>query len=228
MEVIIKMIEEVRRIVSEKLGCSAHDLEHTFRVYNNCLRISKDMENVDLDALKYAALLHDIARIEEDNDNSGKTDHALLGAEQAREILTKLGKSKEFIDKVSSAIRTHRYRNNLKPETIEGKILYDADKLDVIGIIGICRSYMIAGEYNQKIYNDTDLLEYIKTNLDGGKPNGKIKDISLHSPNIEFMTKDINIPNTMFTKNGKKIACNRIKKMQEFFDNLKDEINGND
>lgn len=227
MEVII-MIEEVRKIVSEKLGCSAHDLEHTFRVYNNCLRISENMKNVDLEVLKYASLLHDIARIEEDNDNTGKTDHALLGAEQAREILTKLGKNKDFIDKVSSAIRTHRYRNGLIPETIEGKILYDADKLDVIGMIGICRSYMIAGEYKQRIYNDSDLSEYIKTNLEGGKTNGKIKDISLHSPNIEFLTKDINIPNTMFTETGKKIARKRIKKMQEFFDDLKDEINGND
>lgn len=222
------MIEEVRKIVSEKLGCSAHDLEHTFRVYNNCLRISENMKNVDLEVLKYASLLHDIARIEEDNDNTGKTDHALLGAEQAREILTKLGKNKDFIDKVSSAIRTHRYRNGLIPETIEGKILYDADKLDVIGMIGICRSYMIAGEYKQRIYNDSDLSEYIKTNLEGGKTNGKIKDISLHSPNIEFLTKDINIPNTMFTETGKKIARKRIKKMQEFFDDLKDEINGND
>ncbi len=222
------MIEEVRKIVSEKLGCSAHDLEHTFRVYNNSLRISENMKNVDLEVLKYASLLHDIARIEEDNDNTGKTDHALLGAEQAREILTKLGKNKDFIDKVSSAIRTHRYRNGLIPETIEGKILYDADKLDVIGMIGICRSYMIAGEYKQRIYNDSDLSEYIKTNLEGGKSNGKIKDISLHSPNIEFLTKDINIPNTMFTETGKKIASKRIKKMQEFFDDLKDEINGND
>lgn len=222
------MIEEVRKIVSEKLGCSAHDLEHTFRVYNNCLRISENMKNVDLEVLKYASLLHDIARIEEDNDNTGKTDHALLGAEQAREILKKLGKNKDFIDKVSSAIRTHRYRNGLIPETIEGKILYDADKLDVIGMIGICRSYMIAEEYKQRVYNDSDLSEYIKANLEGGKPNGKIKDISLHSPNIEFLTKDINIPNTMFTETGKKIASKRIKKMQEFFDDLKDEINGND
>ena len=222
------MIEEVKRIVSEKLSCSAHDLDHTFRVYNNCIRISKDVDKVDLEVLKYAALLHDIARVEEDNDNSGKIDHSLLGAEQAREILTKLGKNEEFIEKVCSAIKTHRYRNNLKPQTIEGKILYDADKLDVIGIIGICRSYMIAGEYNQKIYNDTDISEYIKTNLEGQKASGKIKDISLHSPNIEFLTKDINIPNTMFTKTGKRLARNRIKKMQKFFDNLKDEINGND
>lgn len=222
------MIDEVEKIVSEKLSCSAHDLEHTFRVYNNCLRISKDMENVDLEVLKYAALLHDYARVEEDRDNTGKTDHALLGAEQAREVLTKLGKEEEFIDKVCSAIRTHRYRNNLKPETIEGKILYDADKLDVIGIIGICRSYMIAGNYKQKIYNDIDLSKYIKTNLEGGTSSGRIKDISLHSPNIEFLTKDINIPNTMFTKTGKRLARNRIKKMQKFFDELKKEINGID
>ena len=222
------MIDEVRRIVCEKLSCSAHDLEHTYRVYNNCLRISKDIKEADLDVLKCAALLHDIARVEEDSDNSGKTDHALLGAEQAREILTKLGKDKNFIDRVSSAIRTHRYRNNIKPETIEGKILYDADKLDVIGIIGLCRSYMIAGEFKQKIYNDIDIENYIKTNLEGGKASGRIKDISLHSPNIEFFTKDVNIPNTMFTKTGKKLACNRIKKMQRFFEELKDEINGDD
>lgn len=222
------MINEVKKIVEEKLNCSAHDLDHTYRVYDNCLRISCDMKDVNIKALKYAALLHDIARVKEDNDNSGKVDHALLGAEQAKIMLTNLGEDNELIEKVCSAIRTHRYRNNLKPETIEAKILYDADKLDVLGCIGICRSYMIAGEYKQKIFNSMNISDYIKYNLDNQKANGKIKDISKHSPNIEFLIKNVNILDTMFTETGKEIAVERIAKMKQFYESLELEINGED
>ena len=222
------MLEKIKAILAEKLKSSSHDLTHTYRVYHNCLKIAETEPDikVDMDVLKTAALLHDIARPDEDSAPEKHLDHAILGAEKAYNILLDLGAGEEFAAKVSGAIKTHRFRGGLVPETIEAKILFDADKLDVIGNIGIARSYMIAGEQKQDLYNDCDINEYIKSNLVGGVASGKIIDLKKHTPNIEFLTKDVNIPNRMFTKTGKAMAEKRIERMQNFFDILKKEIDG--
>lgn len=222
------MLNKIKQILAEKLKSSSHDLTHTYRVYKNCLKIAENEPNikVDTEVLSVAALLHDIARPDEDAHPEKHIDHAILGAEKAYEILIDLGANEEFAKKVSSAIKTHRFRGGLVPETIEAKILFDADKLDVIGNIGIARSYMIAGEQKQDIYNDCDIEEYIKSNLVGGVSSGKIIDIKKHTPNIEFLTKDVNIPNRMFTATGKVMAIERIERMRTFFEVLKQEIDG--
>lgn len=223
------MYNKLVDIVKNKLKSSSHDLSHTFRVYNNCLKIAKTEPgcNANIKILTAAALLHDIARPEEDAPTDGKkVDHAILGAEQSKEILLSLGEPITFAESVAGAIKTHRFRGGLVPETIEAKILFDADKLDVIGNIGIARSYMFAGEQKQEIYNDCDINEYIKTNLVGGTASGKIIDISKHTPNIEFLTKNVHIPEKMFTETGKKIALLRLKRMEEFFQILHQEIRG--
>jgi uncharacterized protein len=81
----------IREIAEKELSSSAHDMEHVMRVYNLCLRLANNQPDIDLDTMKTAALLHDIARVKENNDNSGKTDHAILGAEMAESILRRLG-----------------------------------------------------------------------------------------------------------------------------------------
>lgn len=143
-------------------------MEHVFRVYNNCLRIAKTEKNVDIDVLQVATLLHEIARVKEDNCQDRSIDHAILESEMAIDILKSFNLDNDFIEKVSSALRTHRFKVGLIPESLEAKILFDADKLDVIGNIGICRTYMIAGEFKKTVFNDCDLEQYIATNLIGG------------------------------------------------------------
>lgn len=101
----------------------------------------------------------------------------------------------------------------------------DADKLDVIGAIGIARSFILAGEYGQKIYSDTPIEKYIKENLIGGKSNGRIKDPSKHAPNIEFETKFKRIPNKLYIRKAKEIAKQRLEYMKQFFERLRKEIN---
>ncbi len=217
--------EKIRRIVEKELSCSAHDMEHVMRVYKLCMRLAEN-EKVDLDVLKAAALLHDIARVKEDKDKTGKVDHAVLGAEMAERILKELNFPKEKIGKVKHCILAHRFRSEIKPKTKEAKILFDADKLDVLGAIGIARAFMIAGEYNERMYADVDIEEYIKENLVGAKPDGRIKDVSKHAPNLEFETKFKHIPKKLYTKKAKEIAKERMKFMEEFFKRLKEEIEG--
>jgi len=88
---------------------------------------------------------------------------------------------------VQHCIQTHRFRSEREPVSIEAKkYCFDADKIDVLGAIGVARSFMIAGEHHERLYSFTPLKEYIADNLVDGKPSGRIKDILKHAPNLEF------------------------------------------
>jgi len=215
-------LQKIKRVVEKELSCSAHDMDHVMRVYRICLEIAKYEKNVDFDVLKAAALLHDIARVKEYQDTTGSTDHAVLGAEMAERILRDLGYPEEKIEKIKHCIISHRFRSSVKPRTIEAKILSDADKLDVLGAIGIARSFMIAGKWGQRIYLDVPLEEYVKENV----VNGRIKDIRKHAPNLEFELKFKRIPEKLYTKKAKEIAKERLRFMEEFFKRLKEELEG--
>ena len=119
-------------------GDSAHDAEHIYRVLYNSLAIAKTETTVDYDILITACLLHDIGR--PDQFANPKLCHAQVGADKAKVFLENLGMSPAFIESVCHCIRTHRFSNRLQPETLEAKILFDADKLDVTGALGIART----------------------------------------------------------------------------------------
>jgi len=101
--------QRIKEIVEEELSCSAHDMKHVMRVYNLCLYLARDEPDIDIDILKTAALLHDIARVKEDEDDTGMTDHAILGAEMAVNILKNLSYSGEQIEQIKHCILTHRF-----------------------------------------------------------------------------------------------------------------------
>jgi len=218
--------QELKKIVEDELkeASSDHDMSHVMRVYNMCLRLAKDDQDVDLDILRPAALLHDIARVKEDRDKSGKIDHAILGAEMSERILKDLSFPAEKIERIKDCIITHRFRSENEPKTKEAKILSDVDKLDVLGAIGVARSFIIAGTYGEKLYSDTPVNTYIKENFVGGKSNGRIKDVLKHTPNLEFETKFKYIPYRLYTQRAKEIAESRLNFMKSFFERLKDEI----
>lgn len=215
--------KKILEIVKEKLTCSAHNLDHVLRVHNLCLLIAKDEENVDLEILIPAALLHDIARVEESQDNTGQIDHAILGCEIAEGILKELEYEKEKIDKIKHCISAHRFRTGNEPKTIEAKILFDSDKLDIIGATGIARSFMLAGQFGQRLTANTDLNHYIKANT---VENGRIKEVSKHTPFIEYEIKFKKIPDKLYTKTAKEIGEKRMKFMDEYFKTLRSEIDG--
>jgi len=218
--------QKIEEIVAKELSCSAHAMEHVIRVYNLCLHLAKCESSIDLDVLKTAALLHDIARLKEFNDKSGSIDHSALGAEMADKILRTLGYSEEKIAHVKHCIAAHRFRGKVEPQTKEAKILFDADKLDVLGAIGVARSFMIAGQYSQKIYSETSIKEYMKENVIGEKADGMIIDISKHSPNLEFELKFKRIPERLYTQKAREMAKERMRFMEDFFEKLKREIKG--
>lgn len=216
-------IDKIMEIVENELSCSAHNLDHVMRVHNMCVCLSKYEENVDLDILIPAALLHDIARVIESQNKTGKIDHAVLGGSMSEEILRNLGYEEEKIAKIKHCILTHRYRSGNYPKTIEAKILFDADKLDVIGSIGLARTFMIAGQFGQSLSSNKLSNDYISTNT---TENGRLKDVSMHSPFIEYEVKFKKIPEKLFTQKAKEIGRNRLKFMDDFFIKLDLEIEG--
>jgi len=222
---IDRKYERIIEIVKDKLTCSAHNLDHVFRVYNLCLIISKDEKDVDLEVLIPAALLHDIARVEESEDKTGNIDHAVLGSEIAQDILRKLEYEQGKIEKIKHCIIAHRFRTGNKPNTIEAKILFDSDKLDVIGASGIARTFMLAGQFGQRLTVNESLNDYLSTNT---VDNGRLKDVSKHSPFIEYEVKFKKIPDKLYTNTAKQIGAKRLEFMGAYFERLKQEIKGNE
>lgn len=213
-------LRRIRQIVERELSCSVHDMDHVMRVYRLCLRLAEGEENVDLEVLKAAALLHDIARMREFRDPTGRVDHASLGAEMAEDILREVGYDKGKIGKIKHCIEAHRFRGRVKPRTIEAKILSDADKLDALGAVGIARSFMLAGMLGQRLYLDVPLEEYVRENI----AEGKVKDLSRHSPNLEFELKLRRIPERLYTEGARRIAGERLRFMERFFERLRREL----
>lgn len=215
---------KIIEIVKEKLTCSAHNLDHVFRVYKLCLFIAKEEENVDLEILIPAALLHDIARVEESNDKTGSIDHAILGSEIAADILKNLDYEEDKIEKIKHCIITHRFRTGNEPKSIEAKILFDSDKLDAIGAIGVARTFMLSGKFGQSLsVNDNSIMEYMDANT---VENGRIKDVSKHTVFIEYEVKLKKIPDKLYTKKAKEIGKERIDYMDKYFETLKLEMDG--
>ncbi|MGD0114030.1 MAG: HD domain-containing protein [Armatimonadota bacterium] len=220
------VIKQVRGIVSQHLEGSAHDLEHVFRVYQTCLLIAAREGDLQTEVLELAALLHDIARADEDADNTGRTDHAVVGADRAAGILLGLNVPAATVQEVAACIRTHRFRSSHAPTAKEAQILFDADKIDVLGAIGVARTYAIAGQYSERLYADVDLRQYIATNLVGGTAEGRIIDMSQHAPNIEYETKFRRIPAMCYTASGRAMAAERLRFMEQFFERMKLEVSG--
>jgi uncharacterized domain HDIG len=215
--------KKIIEIVQDRLTCSAHNLDHVFRVYKLCLLIAKHEKNVNLEILIPAALLHDIARVEESQDKTGEIDHAVLGSVIAEGILRKLEYEEEKIQKIKHCITAHRFRTGNEPNTIEAKILFDSDKLDVIGATGIARTFMLAGQFGQRLEMSETMENYLEGNT---VANGRIKDVSKHTPFIEYEIKFKKIPDKLYTDKAKEIGKERLKFMDEYFSRLNSEIQG--
>ncbi len=131
-------LDALWKFAEEKLGSNdlTHDLGHTRRVYNLAIKLSKQV-GADLDIIMAAAILHDTGRPEE---KSSGISHAKISADYARKLLESLDFPTEKIPAVCDAIRTHRFSEGLTPNSLEGKVLSDADKLDAMGAIGLYRT----------------------------------------------------------------------------------------
>lgn len=141
-----------KKIESYMLSCindGAHDCQHMYRILYHALDIARNYD-VDKDVLIAAGLLHDIGR--DAQFRNPKLDHAVVGAEMAYEFLIEIGWPQDKAQHVKACISTHRYRNNNPPISMEAKILFDADKLDATGTLGIARTLAYKGIVAEPLY----------------------------------------------------------------------------
>ena len=184
-------LEAIREEVKEFMTGlpPTHDWMHVERVLQNALHIAK-AEGADLEIVELAAILHDIARNKDAADVEGGTCcHAIEGAKMAEEILKRYNYPDDKIKKICHCVRAHRFRDETAPETIEAKVIYDADKLDVLGAIGVSRAYSYAGEHKQRLYSDFNATPKFT----------KICDHSTHTPVVEFQIKLSKVRDGMLT-----------------------------
>ncbi|MHA1721601.1 MAG: HD domain-containing protein [Candidatus Baldrarchaeia archaeon] len=199
-----KLKEIVRKCMWD--NWPGHDYFHAMRVYNLCLRLGEKL-NVDLDVLKAAALLHDVAYRE------NVEDHDILSAEMAEKILKDIGFPREKIGQVVYCIKSHRFLRGRKAESLEAKILQDADRLDAIGAIGIARALADAGLRKEKIW-----IPWIKPKE---KYNGKSDSCINH-----FYEKLLKIKDNLNLKESKMIAEGRTRFMEMFLEEFFKEWKG--
>jgi uncharacterized protein len=190
----------------------SHDWDHTERVINLSLRIGKK-ERADLGVLKLAAVLHDIGREAEDRSH-GRICHGRSGAALAGEILARHGCDPAAVKAVVHCIRTHRFRRGGAPLTLEARVLFDADKLDSIGAVGVGRAFLFAGEIGARLHDKA--IDVRKT-----KPYSR-EDTAYR----EYLVKLSRVRDRMTTKEGRRIASERHRFMTAFFDRLNKETDG--
>jgi len=199
-------IEEARRYYTD---CdAAHDFDHVLRVLALAERIGQ-AEGAVMEIVRTATLLHDVARAEEERTGAC---HAKVGAERARQILA--GHPADKVEAVAQAIASHRFRDEVVPQTLEAKVLYDADKLDAIGAIGIARAYALAGRRGQRLWAET--------------PAGSLAESQSadYTPVHEFTFKLSRLKEALFTTTACQMAEGRHRYLVEFFARLEEEVHG--
>lgn len=204
----------VQALVQQRLtdARGSHDWEHTERVTQLCGRLGP-AEQARMGILLAAALLHDLGRDEEDRSN-GVICHAGRGAELAREALPQLGYAPAEIEVIATCIAAHRWRGGAQPDSAEARVLYDADKLDAIGAVGIGRAFLFAGEIGAKLHD----------------PDCVPDDSQAYGPDDtayrEYLVKLRYVRARLLTASGRELAAERHEFMVAFFDRLNREVAG--
>lgn len=201
----------IESYMEECMNDSAHDREHVRRVLYGAMDIARCESGVDFDILTAACLLHDVGRAEQFADP--KLCHAKVGSEKAYRFLLQIGWDEKRAKRVRDCIKTHRFRSDSPPESIEAKILFDADKLDVAGAIGIARTLFYRGQVGDPLYRLA--------------PDGTVSDGTADKePSFfrEYKFKLENLYGKFFTKRGKELAEGRRRAAVDFYNSLLSEV----
>src|SRR3989454_8162627 len=201
----------------------AHGKSHIERVLRTALEIGK-REGADLEIIELSAILHDIFANEEKRSSVEGFRHEIEASKEARNILKTLGLADRTVDAVCHCIEPHRKRTGrIQPQTIEAKCLFDADKLDCIGAIGIVRSAYLSVEHGQEFYKQEDIDDNKRRNT---RPHGTMVNYTQHSTNLEYELSLKEVAKRMYTETGKRLARERAVFMDEFYSRLGKELKG--
>jgi uncharacterized protein len=192
---------------------AVHDFDHVLRVLALAERIGR-AEGADMEIVRAAALLHDAGR---EQAEAQALDHAAFAADRAREILA--GRPFAKVEAVAHAIAAHRFRTGPQPATLEAQVLFDADKLDAIGAVGVARAFAYGGAHGQRLWAPLEAVDIDRWTEEGDDPHN-------HTPVHEFVVKLSRLRERLFTPTGRSIAEERHGTMVAFFERFDAEVRG--
>jgi uncharacterized protein len=203
-EVFAKKIQDV-------LGSkdSAHDILHVKRVVEMAKKLALQ-EHADLEVVTPAAWLHDLVNLPKDHPERKKA--SLFAADEALKFLKSVDYPEKYYDGIHHAICAHSFSSGINPETIEAKIVQDADRLDALGAIGLARLFAITAQLQTPFYSEIDPF------AEKRPLNDKLYGID------HIRIKLIKISESMNTAAAKKEAGIRFNFIEVFLDELKKEI----
>jgi uncharacterized protein len=205
-------------------GDGAHDDGHILRVWRNIRAIAVNLtaidlgqdEKVDDELLTAAVILHDCVAVEK---NDPRRSHASrLAAARARDLMApsqwpqERQWQPERLDALAHAIEAHSFSAGIQPQTLEAKILQDADRLDAIGAIGVARCFYVAGRMGSRLYDPAD-----------PKAERRNLDDALFAAD-HFPVKLLKLADGFHTAPGQRMANERTAWMVGFLETLSSEI----
>lgn len=191
------------------MGDPAHDLLHIKRVVKAATELTR-LENANLNVVLPAAWMHDIVNLPKNHPDRSKA--SMIAAEKAISILKETNYPQKYFDEIYHAIHAHSFSSGIVPETLEAKIVQDADRLDGLGAIGIARMMIVAGKLNRSIYSEND-------------PFCKIRHPSDTQFSIDhFFIKLFKTAQTLQTESVRIEGATRVNRMKEYLGWLALEI----
>lgn len=187
----------------------SHDVAHLMRVWAAAREIAAE-EGGDTEVLLAAVLLHDCVAVEKDSPERAMASR--LAAAKAREILQGLGWDRDRIGAVGHAIEAHSYSAGIPPETLEARILRDADRLDAIGLIGVARCFYVSGRLGRALYDPDDPWGH-----------GRAPDDGRYGLD-HFRVKLLRLADGFLTGTGREMARARQARMEAFLDEFLEEV----
>lgn len=206
------MYQKLVQYMKSNMKDAAHDQAHVYRVLHTALRLAASYPGVNTDVLIASCLLHDIGREAQFHDPT--VCHAQAGSEMAFHYLLELRWEYQAAAHVRACISTHRFRSSHPPESLEAKLLFDADKLDVTGAIGVARTLVYQGQIGTPICT-TDATGEIHPGTRPQDPESFFR---------EYHFKLKNVHHQFYTPEAQKLAQQREPALHTFYTALWDEL----
>jgi uncharacterized protein len=187
----------------------SHDVAHLQRVWKNAATINAS-EGGDAEILLAAVLLHDCVTVEKNDPLRPQASR--LAARKASGVLERMGWPAARIAAVAHAIEAHSFSAGIAPETLEARILQDADRLDAIGMIGVARCFYVGGRLGSALYDPADPAA-------DARPLADARFALDHFENKLFKLAD-----GFQTATGARLAEIRLQRLRRFYDEFLDEI----
>jgi uncharacterized protein len=194
-------------------GDPVHGWDHVKRVCALAEWLARQV-GADAEIVRAAALLHDVAGAapqEGASDGAKRRSHEQASAEFARRRLTEEGWPESRIEAVLHCIRSHRFRSSEAPASLEAQVLFDADKLDVLGAFGAARTIAYAVQAGTPIYARPSERFLSSGELEAGEP---------HSAYHEYWFKLRKIFGQLHTDPARALGEERAALLTAFFDSL--------